>query len=87
MSEGENFLQTYIAFRLFLGSCWLKANPRYSDNTLLSKRDPVTYMEQRPSWEADSCSAGREIPPLSRNAKVYYRDHKSPQMVSFIFFR
>jgi hypothetical protein len=46
MSEGENFLHTYIAFRLFLGSWCLKANPCYFDKALLSKRDSVTCTEQ-----------------------------------------
>jgi hypothetical protein len=38
------------------------------------------YMEQSPSWETDSHSASQEIPCLLLDAKVYYRDHKSPTL-------
>jgi len=34
-------------------------------------------MEQSPPWEADSCSAGQEIPYLSRNTLFNYRVNRS----------
>jgi len=41
-------------------------------------------MEQSPSWEANSYSAGQEIPLLLSNPKVDYCVHKSLPLVSIL---
>jgi hypothetical protein len=38
-------------------------------------------MEQSPSWESISSSAGQEIPYLLWNPNVHYRVHKSKPLV------
>jgi hypothetical protein len=40
-------------------------------------------MEQRPSWEADSHSANREIPRVLWNPKVHYRVRRNPLVPRF----
>ena len=43
----------------------------------------LTYsMVQSPSWEANWFAASQEIPRISRNPKVHYRNHKRPPTVS-----
>ena len=45
----------------------------------------LTYsMVQSPSWEANWSAAGQEIPRISRNPKVHYRNHKRPPPVSIL---
>jgi len=42
-----------------------------------------TYsMVQSPSWEANWFAASQEIPRISQNPKVHYRNHKRPPPVS-----
>jgi len=45
----------------------------------------LTYsMVQSPSWEAYWFVASQEIPHISRNPKVHYRNHKRPPPVSIL---
>ena len=45
----------------------------------------LTYsMVQSPSWEANWFEASQEIPRISRNPKVHYRNHKRPPPVSIL---
>ena len=45
----------------------------------------LTYsMVQSPSWEANWFAASQEIPRISRNPKVHYRNHKRPPAVSIL---
>ena len=41
-------------------------------------------MEQSPSWEANWFAASQEIPHISRNPKVHYRNHKRPPPVPIL---
>ena len=41
-------------------------------------------MVQSPSWEANWLAASQEIPCISRNPKVHYRNHKRPPPVSIL---
>ena len=41
-------------------------------------------MVQSPSWEANWLAASQEIPRISRNPKVHYRNHKRPPSVSIL---
>ena len=45
----------------------------------------LTYsMVQSPSWEANWFAASRQIPRISRNPKVHYRNHKLPPPVRIL---
>ena len=45
----------------------------------------LTYsMVQSPSWEANWFAASQEVPRISRNPKVHYRNHKLPPPVSIL---
>jgi len=45
----------------------------------------LTYsMVQSPSWEANWFAASQEIPRISRNPKVHYRNHKWPPPVPIL---
>ena len=45
----------------------------------------LTYsMLQSPSWEANWFAVSQEIPRISRNPKVHYRNHKRPPPVSIL---
>ena len=39
---------------------------------------------QSPSWEANWFAASQEIPRISRNPKVHYRNHKRPPPLSIL---
>ena len=41
-------------------------------------------MVQSPSWEANWFAASQEVPRISRNPKVHYRNHKRPPPVSIL---
>jgi hypothetical protein len=43
-------------------------------------------MEHSPSWEADSCSVGQEIPCLLWYPKVHYCVHQISHFAVLIFF-
>jgi len=40
----------------------------------------LNFIQQSPSWEADSSSAGQEIPHILFNLKVRYLVHNSPPL-------
>ena len=41
-------------------------------------------MVKSPSWAADWLAASQEIPRISRNPKVHYRNHKRPPPVPIL---
>jgi len=45
------------------------------------KDQRTNYMEQSPSWDADSLSASQEIPLVLCNPKVHYSVHNRPPLV------
>ena len=49
-----------------------------------SSVNSVYSMVQSPSWEADRFAASQEIPRISRNPMVHYRNHKRPPTVSLL---
>jgi hypothetical protein len=54
-------------------------------HTVITNAQKLTnYMEQSPSWEANSSSAGQEIPHILRNTEVRYRLHKFPSPVHIL---
>jgi hypothetical protein len=48
---------------------------------LKSHGNVTNSMEQRPSWEANSCSASQEIPSLLWKLKVHYLVYKKEMSV------
>ena len=56
-----------------------------SQQSLSWSKNLLTYSTvQSLSWKANWFAASQEIPRISRNPKVHYRTHKSPQPVSIL---
>jgi hypothetical protein len=54
------------------------------DSQLRFLENITNSMEQGPSWEANSHSAGQEIPRVLWNWKTHYRVHKNQPLVPIL---